>query len=284
MSAYSEQGVVFDCGENRLVGIATIPEVTAEVGVLIIVGGPQYRAGSHRQFTLLARSLGEAGVASFRFDFSGMGDSEGEKREFDETQEDVFAAAETFLETVPGVSRLVLWGLCDAASSAMIYAHLDSTVAGMILLNPWIHSGEYAPDVKLTHLYRPFLSRGNKLRHLVLGRKKIIPALREMGKDTLALVEKRSFYSSAKSSHQSFVQAMLEGLQQFQHSVMIVLSEEDLTASEFSSLITHDEDWKRVISNPSISLNTLPAADHTFSKSIWKEEVSRLTIQWIKSL
>ena len=284
MSAYSEQGVVFDCGEDRLVGVATIPEVTAEVGVLIIVGGPQYRAGSHRQFTLLARSLGEAGIPSFRFDSSGMGEREGEKREFDETKEDVFSAAETFLETVPGVSRLVLWGLCDAASCAMMYAHLDSRVIGMILLNPWVHSGEYAPDVKLTHLYRPFLLRGNKLRHLVLGRSKIIPALREMGRDTLTMFQNRSFYSSAKSSRRSFVQAMLDGLQQFQHSVMIVLSEEDLTASEFSSLIAHDANWRRAISNPSISLNTLPAADHTFSRAIWKEEVSRLTVEWIKGL
>jgi exosortase A-associated hydrolase 1 len=284
MSAYSEQGVVFDCGENRLVGIATIPQVAAEVGVLIIVGGPQYRAGSHRHFTLLARSLGAAGIASFRFDFSGMGDSEGQKRQFDETREDVLAAGETFLETVPGVSRLVLWGLCDAASSAMMFAHLDSRVIGMILLNPWVHSGEYSPDVKLTHFYRPFLSRGHKLRHLVSGRNKIIPTLKEMGKDTLALVENRSFYSSTKASDKSFVQAMLEGLKQFQHDVMIVLSEEDLTASEFASLISHDAKWRQAVSNPSISLNTLPAADHTFSKSPWREEVSRLTIEWIKGL
>jgi exosortase A-associated hydrolase 1 len=284
MNAYSEQGVVFDCGENRLVGIATIPEVTAKVGVLILVGGPQYRAGSHRQFTLLARSLGEAGIASFRFDYSGTGDSEGQKRDFDETQEDVFAAAQTFLDTAPGVSQLVLWGLCDAASSAMMFAHLDPKVIGMILLNPWVHSGEYSPDVKLTHFYRPLLARGHTLRHLVSGRNKIIPTLKEMGKDTLALVENRSFYSSAKSSHQSFVQAMLDGLKQFQHSVMFVLSEEDLTASEFSSLIKHDPKWRRAISNPSISLNTLPAADHTFSKSTSKEEVSRLTIDWIKAL
>jgi hypothetical protein len=49
-------------------------------------------------------------------------------------------------------------------------------------------------------------------------------------------------------------------------------------------LIKHDPKWRRAISNPSISLNTLPAADHTFSKSTSKEEVSRLTIDWIKAL
>ncbi len=283
MNRYREQGVVFNCGEDRLVGIATIPDMTAEVGVLILVGGPQYRVGSHRQFTLLARSLGEAGIASFRFDFSGMGDSEGQQCKFDETAEDVFAASDAFMEAVPGVSRLVLWGLCDAASSAMMFAHRHPKVTGMILLNPWVHGGKYAPDVKLTHFYRPFLSRGYKWRQLLSRRIKIIPTLREIGRDAQALVENRSFYSSL-SSHQSFVQGMLEGLQRFQHGVMIVLSEDDLTASEFSSLITHDPQWKEATSSPAVSINTVLEADHTFSKTAWKEEVSQLTIKWVKGL
>jgi alpha/beta superfamily hydrolase len=49
--------------------------------VLVIVGGPQYRAGSHRQFTLLARSLAEQGFAVLRFDYRGMGDSTGAMRD-----------------------------------------------------------------------------------------------------------------------------------------------------------------------------------------------------------
>jgi exosortase A-associated hydrolase 1 len=282
LNPYREQGVVFSSGQNRLVGIATIPEVTAEVGVLILVGGPQYRAGSHRQFTLLARSLGEAGIASFRFDFAGMGDSEGQQREFDKTLEDTLAAIEAFMESAPGVSRLVLWGLCDAASSAMMFAHRHPKVTGMILLNPWVHSGEYAPQVKIAYFYRPFLSRMSKWRQLVSGKNKIIPVLKEIGRDTLALVESRSFHYSPSSSRQSFVQGMVEGLQRFQHSVLIVLSENDLTASEFSSLIAHDPKWREATSSREISLNTVLGADHTFSKTLWKEEVSQLTIQWLK--
>jgi exosortase A-associated hydrolase 1 len=280
MIRYSEQGVVFSCGDNRLIGIATVPETTADVGVLIMVGGPQYRVGSHRQFTSLARSLGEAGIASFRFDFSGMGDSEGPKREFDGTVEDVRAAIDAFFAAAPGISRLVLWGLCDAASSAMMFAHRQAEVVGMILLNPWVHSGEYAPEMKLTHFYRPFLSSTKKWRNLVSGKKKIIPTLKELGRDTLAIVENRSIYSY--SSIQPFVKDMLEGLKGFQHGVLIVLSEDDLTASEFSSLVAHDVQWGEVMSRPSIEINTVAAADHTFSRSSWKKEVSDLTIEWVK--
>ena len=123
VTSYSEQAVVFECAGDRLVGITAVPEVAADIGVLILVGGPQYRVGSHRQFTLLARSLAEAGFASLRFDYRGMGDSEGKKSEFDDTEDDIAAAIDAFIRSAPGVSRVVLWGLCDAASSALIFAH-----------------------------------------------------------------------------------------------------------------------------------------------------------------
>jgi len=278
---YVEQGVVFDSGDHRLVGISTIPETCLETGILVLVGGPQYRVGSHRQFTLLARSLAGCGIASFRFDFSGMGDSEGERREFFETLEDITAAIDTFLKSVPGVSRVVLWGLCDAASSAMMYAHRDSRISGLILLNPWVHTGEYAPEVKLAHFYLPFFSSKGKWRYLVSSRNKIVPTLREVGRDTLALIGRRSGPYGHSPPGQHFIQGMLEGLGKFGKNVLIVLSEDDLTASEFSALIARDSEWKKIIESPAITLRTVAAADHTFSRKAWKDEVSRLTIDWV---
>ena len=62
VSAYLERALVFECEGEQLVGIVAAPEA-ARVGVLVIVGGPQYRAGSHRQYVLLSRRLASAGVA-----------------------------------------------------------------------------------------------------------------------------------------------------------------------------------------------------------------------------
>ena len=66
----TERALAFACGDERLVGI--LHEATGEcaTGVLIVVGGPQYRVGSHRQFVLLARDLAAAGFAVMRFDFA----------------------------------------------------------------------------------------------------------------------------------------------------------------------------------------------------------------------
>ena len=52
---------------------ARFTSFAASRGMLIVVGGPQYRAGSHRQFTLLARDVAATGVPTMRFDYRGMG-------------------------------------------------------------------------------------------------------------------------------------------------------------------------------------------------------------------
>ena len=281
MTAYREQVVVFDCAADRLVGITAVPEVAADVGVLILVGGPQYRVGSHRQFTLLARSLAEAGFASLRFDYRGMGDSEGEKCEFDNTEEEIAVAVDAFIQSVPGVSRVVLWGLCDAASSALIFGHRHPHVAGLVLLNPWVHNGDYSPQVKLAHYYRPSLSTRHQWRRLLSGQIKLWPTFKELAKDSLALLGKSAPGLGQKTVTRSFIKAMQEGMEEFQHRILIVLSGADLTAREFSTLVAQDPAWKDAIAKSTVTTHTLADADHTFSHRLWKEQVERMTIDWL---
>ena len=133
---WTERAVAFDCAGDKLVGILCGPESPASgatprhgldapsfLGVVIVVGGPQYRAGSHRQFTLMARALAAAGYPVLRFDYRGMGDSTGLHRDFESLNGDLAAAIETLLQHEPNVQRVALWGLCDGASAALLYLH-----------------------------------------------------------------------------------------------------------------------------------------------------------------
>src|SRR5450830_1857888 len=128
---FEERSLSFTCDGAQLFGIASVPAAPAARGVLIVVGGPQYRAGSHRQFTLLARSLAEQGIAAMRFDYRGMGDSEGKARDFEGVDNDIRAAIDAFFAAVPQLREVVIWGLCDAASAAMFYARRDPRVCGL---------------------------------------------------------------------------------------------------------------------------------------------------------
>ena len=283
MTSYREQGVVFSSGHNRLVGIAAVPQAPAEVGVLILVGGPQYRVGSHRQFTLLARSLAESGIASFRFDFSGMGDSEGDDFDFRCVDQDVGCAIETFCKTVPEVKRVVLWGLCDGASAAMIIANSYDRISGLILLNPWVHSGDYAPQVKMQHYYRQILTGREYWKRLLTGKVNFLPPITAFGKLMFSWFGAGGEGDESRGK-QLFVQDMQKGLESFGHPVLVILSGEDLTADEFSNLLHSSRSWRSLASRPSFKVHTIGEADHTFSRKSWSQDVTRLTRDWVQEM
>ena len=65
-AAFIESPVLLPCQGEQMVGIVARPagehrSSNQDLGLVVIVGGPQYRAGSHRQFVHLARALAEAG-------------------------------------------------------------------------------------------------------------------------------------------------------------------------------------------------------------------------------
>ena len=122
-------------------------------GLLIVVGGPQYRVGSHRQFTLLARHLAARGISVLRFDCRGMGDSEGERRTFEDFEDDLSCAIDKFFEEVPALKALVIWGLCDAASAALFYAYTRSTCGWFGIGEPWVRTDQGVAKVYLKHYY-----------------------------------------------------------------------------------------------------------------------------------
>jgi len=70
---------VVQFGPDRgLVGILTLPDAGAEVDaphVVLLNSGIIHRVGSSRLHVDLARALSSVGVAAFRFDLSGIGDS-----------------------------------------------------------------------------------------------------------------------------------------------------------------------------------------------------------------
>ena len=80
----SEKAIVFPCRSEGLLAIVNRPQLPLPRGVLVIVGGPQYRAGSHRQFTLLCRALSGQGIASMRVDYRGYGRQSGDDEKFRE--------------------------------------------------------------------------------------------------------------------------------------------------------------------------------------------------------
>ncbi|MFK7975383.1 MAG: hydrolase 1, exosortase A system-associated [Halioglobus sp.] len=280
---YREEGTVFSCGDSRMLGITAIPAEPASIAVLFLVGGPQYRAGSHRQFTLLARNFAARGFASLRFDYPGMGDSYGQSVAFSTCDAEVEAAVEHLHASVPSAKHVVLWGLCDAASTAMMFAHRLPTVRGGIFVNPWVHGGEYSPGFRLSHYYGPLLSDRQRWKRLLSGNVDIKPAIADTVKALSALLSfKRK--NAPESSHVDFVDGMLRGCEAFKYEMLFMLSEKDLTAKEFMELSQQNKRWCEILKRNTTQTHKIAGADHTFSRSQWREEVASVALGWLQRL
>lgn len=272
-----EKPIAFACEGDWLYGVVTAPLAPQERGVVIIVGGPQYRVGSHRQFTLLAQDLALQGIASMRFDYRGMGDSEGEMRPFDSVDTDLRAAIDQFFKTAPSLKSVVIWGLCDGASAAVFYASQDERVSGLVLLNPWVRTDGGVAKATLKHYYRSRLLEPGLWGKILRGQFDYSAAA---GSAWHLL---RVAFGAPPEQPGSLPDRMFDGLSRYCGQVLFVLSGADLTAQEFSELSGGSDKWQRLLAGPGVKVQRLTGADHTCSRRVWHDQVAHWTAEWIRS-
>ena len=280
---YTEEAAVFLCEGRSLIGVLARPEVPQDIGMVVIVGGPQYRAGSHRQFVLLSRALAAAGFSVLRFDYRGMGDGEGAQRDFESVSADVAAAIGVLQAKIPTVKRLALWGLCDGASAALLYCQetQDTRVSGLCLLNPWVRSEAGLAKTQVKHYYTQRLRQKEFWLKLLSG-KVAFGALGGFIQKVRTIAAGNR--ESAATAAEPFQRRMAHGWNGFAGSVMLVLSGDDYTAKEFLEHVTTDLAWKDWQSRPNLIRHDLPGTDHTFSDAVSRQKVEDLTAAWAHML
>jgi uncharacterized protein len=280
--SYSESVVSFRCAGEQLIGIVTTPENATKYGVVIVVGGPQFRIGSHRQFVLLARSLGERGITTLRFDYRGMGDSSGDLRDFMAIDEDIRAAVDTLQNANPKLERIILWGLCDAASASLFYAHKDSRIAGLVLANPWVRTDVGEAQAYLNHYYRARFLDMVFWKKILRGHFDFFASARSFFEMMRKAMRKTSPEAGAREL--PLRERMYASWASFNGEVLVLLSGEDLTAQEFSSMVKASSPWRELIDGPRVTKHNIPLANHTFSREEWRDEVANVTKNWILAL
>lgn len=136
----------FSFGPHKsLVGIWAGPTAAADAAqrpvTLFLNSGLLHRVGPSRLYVQLARRLAAIGYPSFRFDFSGIGESDGagdglshEARMVREAQ-----AAMDFLGARVGAQRFIALGICSGADLAHRVAVADTRVAGAVFLDGYYY-------------------------------------------------------------------------------------------------------------------------------------------------
>jgi exosortase A-associated hydrolase 1 len=157
----------FPCAGETLLG--TLDQAPGSTGLLIVSGGNEVRMGAHRGMASLARRVAAAGYPVFRFDRRGIGDSTGENGGYASSADDIAAAAAAFRRNA-GVSRIVAYGNCDAAS-ALAFFHARAGVDALVLANPWTveSAGDLPPPAAIRARYVAKLRDPRELFRLFRG-------------------------------------------------------------------------------------------------------------------
>ena len=274
-----ERPVAFACQGERLLGI--LHPATGDTGIVVIVGGPQYRAGSHRMFVQTSRALAMAGYPVLRFDVRGMGDSTGAQRCFEAISDDIGAAITHLQAQQPQLRRVVLWGLCDGASAALLYLHDrdDLRVKGLCLLNPWVRSPASLALTHVKHYYRRRLMEREFWAKLLKGRV-AGQALRALW-NNLRIAWKGSAPTDEELPFQTRMAATWS---RWRGPILLMLSGNDYTASEFLEYTRTDPAWHGALSRDELSICRLPEADHTLSTRSHQDEADARLTQWLQTL
>lgn len=275
-AANAMEPLVFRCHGSALVGVLhRAGGDGCEVAVLVIVGGPQYRVGSHRQFVSSAMAIAAVGFPVLRFDYRGMGDSEGEHSGFEHIADDIRAAIDALDAACKPRRGVVLLGLCDAASAALMYCGSDPRVAGLILMNPWVRSGQSQAAVVVKRYYATRLLQADFWRKLVSGGFDFIGSVGSLFSNLVRATRQPA------SRAEGFIESMRSGLRHFTSPVMIVQSGRDLTADEFRARCRRDAEWRRGLERDGVEAIDMPEADHTFSGAAHLEEFNCRCRMWL---
>lgn len=281
----AEKAFTFKTGnDHQSVGIIHNPDhIKSTVGLLIIVGGPQYRIGSHRQYVHLARHCAARGIAAMRFDYQGIGDSEGDYPGFEHITGDIHHAMEEFLSQTPHIKSVAIWGLCEGASALLLGGARHKAVSHIILANTWVRTESGLARAYVKHYYLDRLKSPDFWKKIFSGHLNITSAFSGLFSNIKKAFtpKKRAGPVKTDQDDRPFPDKMLSGLLDYQGHVMLIQSEQDLVAREFDDLISTHKGWKRALEGQNIIRIDIAETNHTFSSEKWRRQVAEVTANWL---
>ncbi|MEM1439250.1 MAG: hydrolase 1, exosortase A system-associated [Pseudomonadota bacterium] len=274
-----ERPLFFDCLGESLFGVLhDSGQEHPKRGLVIIVGGPQYRVGSHRQFVLLARAVAAGGFPALRFDYRGMGDSDGPSIDFEDCGPDISAAINALCGAYPSLESVTLWGLCDAASASLFYAAsgTDPRVDGLVLLNPWVRTVAGEARAQATGYYGRRLASRKAWLDLLRRPKRVLGVLGNL------MGVARRMLSIGNSHEASLPERVMTAFEAYRGDALLVISGDDLTATEFLTVARDDSGFVQALEGGRFCRFDVADADHTFSTAAWRDQVERETLRWLQ--
>ncbi len=282
--------------------------------VLMMVGGPQTRVGSHRSFVQIARALCAGGAHVLRFDYRGIGDADGEWVGYNYAESSMRAALDWIAAAFPKAGNVVLWSLCDGAGASMVFgARLGPAIAGMILCNPYVHGDGSKAESLIKHYYLRRLTDkgfwvkviGGKFNPLTfaksfLGLVGTVLASRAKARSDAAGAPgasgnagngSKGFGSAGGSpaddptgfDEDTLERRSMTGILAFQRPILYILSTADIVADQFRAQLGRHKELAPLIKKGLLRTLPIAGANHTFSDLDHKRIVAAESLAALKT-
>ena len=294
---------------EQLVGIVHRPaHGSSDTAVVLLSPGVKTRVAPHRLYNKLAETLVGQGYWVFRFDFHGLGDSEGEVHErhladlygsvalgryVDDTRD-----ALDWMQRHYPVQRFVVGGLCGGSITGLMAARADHRVIGLIGLGlPITVEGTGIDKVAQMTAGQLARIRSGYLRKLADPR----AWARLLTFQTDVRLLKRAFRRNTAPTPSStvasapaaaappssnlnpyFVPAFFEAADRGMR-MLLIFSEMDRLWWEFEEkfLRAHPGVLERYADRVQVSV--VPEANHIFTLAPWQADVQRRLAAWLAS-
>lgn len=135
-----DKAIVFGSYDHLMGVLRTVaPEqsIASDVAVVMVTPGMLHHAGPYRLHVDLANELSSHGIASLRFDLSGIGESLGigtGGRSIDRAAAEIHQAID-WLVANTSIERVILFGLCSGADDSVHAALADERVVGVLAVD-----------------------------------------------------------------------------------------------------------------------------------------------------
>jgi len=138
-----ETRIKFPCGDLKLEGISNIPDGNGPfAGVVVCHPHPQSGGEMDNNVVIpICRALGQASIASLRFNFRGVGASQGKFSDGVGEKEDIIAAI-SYLSSLEAIEkeRIGLCGYSFGGTVSLEVAPRDARVKALAMISPTVSS------------------------------------------------------------------------------------------------------------------------------------------------
>ncbi|TWI57992.1 alpha/beta hydrolase [Halalkalibacter nanhaiisediminis] len=245
---------------NRLSGVVHYPENHDQKhpAIIFVHGFVGSKVGDHRLFVKAANYFTKLNYVSFRFDFKGCGESDGDYQDVTLTEQiKELQAAIEYVSQLDEVDpeQIILIGHSLGGAVTALTSSLEKQIKHIVLWSP---------------VARPYQEIS-----AITGAKAVETAKQEGVYDHKGFLLSHTFFTDLKA-HQP-----LEAISSYSGTALIIHAEKDEAVPK-ENAATYKNAITASYKDQLVDVAYVNGADHTFSATHWEQELFASTSEWLK--